>query len=206
MTCCTVAGCDRPVFCRHRCQRHWTQWIRLAVPALLIGCGTPVAVGPSTEPATSATVAVAPPPVPTTTALVLSAPADVPVSAVVRVDPPTTVATTTTAPLAGEGREVAAEALLREGATASEVAFLVPICVRESRCTLDAHNYNPRTRDDSLGPWQLNFYGQQTARLAACCDIHRPTVNATWESAAASALRLVRTIGRCPWNPPSYCS
>ena len=205
MNACTVVNCGRLVFCRGRCQRHWAQWMRLAVPALLAvtACGAPAAVGPSDTP-TSVTVAVADPPVPTT---VVELVADVPVSMAVRVDPPTTVATTTaTAPLTGEGREVAAEALLRAGATASEVAFLVPICVRESRCTLDAHNYNPRTRDDSLGPWQLNFWGQQTARLADCCDIHRATVNATWESAAASALRLVRTIGRCPWTPPGYCS
>lgn len=99
----------------------------------------------------------------------------------------------------------AESALIAVGATPSEVQFALPICQRESHCTLEAHNYNPSTRDDSLGPWQINFWGAQASRLAAL-GIYRETVNASWRQAAGSFLILLRAVGRCPWQAPDYCS
>lgn len=104
----------------------------------------------------------------------------------------------------GEGPDVARQALLDAGATWDEAEFGVKICKRESRCTLDATNFNRRTKDDSHGPWQVNYWGSlRQARI----DLIGPTSanTSSWASAAAAFLVLLRHDGRCAWTPPRYC-
>lgn len=97
-----------------------------------------------------------------------------------------------------------AEAALRAaGATDDEIAFALPICQRESHCTLSAHNYNARTHDDSYGPWQINYFGLSARQTT----IGPPSSNtSSWLSAATNFLKLLRGAGRCAWIPPHYCA
>ncbi len=111
----------------------------------------------------------------------------------------------TPASLEGSGSEVAALALYSQGATASEVSFAVPICMRESHCRLDAVANRPKTHDYSWGPWQINYYG--SLGPARTAQLGPPETNtASWERSAANFLKMLRETGRCPWQPPNYCS
>lgn len=105
----------------------------------------------------------------------------------------------------GSGADVARAALYSQGATHSEVAFAIPICQRESHCTLSAVNQNRQTADDSWGPWQINYFGhlyQSRAEL-----LGPPATNtSSWERAARNFLMFLRAHGRCHWSPPRYCS
>lgn len=122
--------------------------------------------------------------------------------------PPTTsepvAAPTTASPvIAGSGTDTARQALLAVGATQSEIDFALPICMRESRCTLGALNQNSNTRDDSWGPWQINYYGNLIAREQTIGP--RQSNTSSWEQAASNFLKLLRAGGRCHWTPPNYC-
>jgi len=78
-----------------------------------------------------------------------------------------------------------------------------PIMFRESRCKIGAHNYNPSTRDDSYGPFQVNRYGS----LAEWWDSggYTATVMATPEGAVAAAAVLFGSCGWSPWRKPYGC-
>lgn len=95
-------------------------------------------------------------------------------------------------------------ALVAAGATPDEVAFALPIAWRESRCRLDAINQSTRTRDDSHGPWQINYFGPLIVREQTIGS--RASNTADWVSAAANFLVLLRQGGRCHWQPPNYCA
>lgn len=102
------------------------------------------------------------------------------------------------------GQEVARQALLAAGATQSEADFGATICVRESRCRLNAINQTARTRDDSWGPWQINYYGRMISREQTIGS--RQSNISSWDSAARNFLKLLREGGRCHWIPPNYCA
>ena len=98
-----------------------------------------------------------------------------------------------------------ADAALRAvGATDDEVRFALPIAWRESRCTLGAVNQSTRTKDDSWGPWQINYFGALIVREQTIGP--RESNTADWVSAAANFLALLRDGGRCHWQPPRYCA
>lgn len=108
-------------------------------------------------------------------------------------------------PLTGNGCDVALEALRRAGANEQEQGLGVAIAQRESRCTLGAINQNSSTRDNSWGPWQINYYGNLMGSRTAL--LGPPESNtSSWERAASNFLKLGRTNGWCHWNPPSYCA
>ncbi len=118
---------------------------------------------------------------------------------------PTTTTTTLPPRITGSGQEVAKLAILSQGGTLSEAQFAASVCPRESHCQLGVWNYNPRTRDDSWGPWQINYYGSlRESRIAL---IGPPETNVeSWERAARNFLVFLRAYGRCPWSYPNYCS
>ena len=98
-----------------------------------------------------------------------------------------------------------AEAALRAvGATEDEIRFAIPVAWRESRCTLDAVNQSSRTKDDSHGPWQINYFGALIIREQTIGP--RESNTADWVTAAANFLALLRDGGRCHWQPPAYCA
>ena len=78
-----------------------------------------------------------------------------------------------------------------------------PIMQRESRCT-NAHNYNPRTRDDSYGPLQVNRYGSLDAGWNSV-GISRSYM-ATPEGAVHAASMLYHSCESLgPWTKPYSC-
>lgn len=107
-------------------------------------------------------------------------------------------------PNSATGPDAARQALIAAGASWDEVEFAVPICMRESHCRLDAHNWNPNTRDDSWGPWQINYYGSLAGRVHTIGP--RESNSSSWQSATQNFLKLLRTSGRCHWIPPNYCA
>ena len=116
----------------------------------------------------------------------------------------TTTPTTLPPVISGSGPDAARAGLLAAGATEDEIDFAIPICMRESHCTLNAINQNSRTRDDSWGPWQINYYGAMIAREGSIGP--RSSNTSSWTQAAANFLKLLRAGGRCHWTPPNYCS
>jgi hypothetical protein len=85
-----------------------------------------------------------------------------------------------------------------------ELDSMVRIANRESHCFLGAHNFSTSTRDDSWGPFQINYYGALRARAIT---IGSPQSNTwSWAQAIDNMLRLARGSGWCHWNPGSYCS
>jgi len=78
-----------------------------------------------------------------------------------------------------------------------------PIMYRESRCT-NARNYNPRTRDDSYGPLQVNRYGSLDAGWNSV-GISRSYM-ATPEGAVHAASMLYHSCESLgPWTKPYSC-
>lgn len=77
------------------------------------------------------------------------------------------------------------------------------ILYRESRCSF-VHNYNPRTRDDSWGPLQVNRYGY----LADWWDSagYTADVFTTVDGAVAAAGALYAMCGWGPWTKPYNCN
>lgn len=113
--------------------------------------------------------------------------------------------TTTVSRIVGSGPDVAKLAILSQGGTASEAQFAASVCPRESHCQLDVWNYNRSTRDDSWGPWQINYYGNLRADRVAL--IGPPETNVeSWERAARNFLTFLRAYGRCHWDAPNYCA
>jgi hypothetical protein len=103
-----------------------------------------------------------------------------------------------------DGSGAARAALLRNGASRYAADRLVQICMRESHCRLHAHNYSRRTRDDSFGPWQINYYGNlRGARTAALGSGWY--ITSSWDAAARAVLRMSNN-GRnlCPWIRRCY--
>ena len=120
---------------------------------------------------------------------------------------PTATASAEPAPVVvvHNGSDAARAALRSQGATASEIAFAITVCMRESNCTIGAHNYNTRTRDDSWGPWQINYWGNMRGPRTTL--IGPPATNtSSWERAARNFLKFLRAYGRCHWQGPNYCS
>ena len=79
---------------------------------------------------------------------------------------------------------------------------LRPIMWRESRCS-QAHNYNPRTRDDSYGPFQVNIYGS-LSRAWADAGFPREYLATPYGAVHAAAL-LYHACGTGPWVRPYGC-
>jgi hypothetical protein len=105
----------------------------------------------------------------------------------------------------GDGPEAASAALVAAGGDASEVNFGVLVCERESHCRLGAVNQNSATRDNSWGPWQINYFGN--LMNARSSSIGAPATNtSSWVRAAQNFLKFMRAAGRCPWQAPRYCS
>tara|TARA_R110002153_G_scaffold217468_2_gene369935 strand:+ start:1143 stop:1649 length:507 start_codon:yes stop_codon:yes gene_type:complete len=78
-----------------------------------------------------------------------------------------------------------------------------PVMYRESRCT-NARNYNPRTRDDSYGPLQVNRYGSLDAGWNSV-GISRSYM-ATPEGAVHAASMLYHSCESLgPWTKPYSC-
>ena len=78
-----------------------------------------------------------------------------------------------------------------------------PVMYRESRCT-NTRNYNPRTRDDSYGPLQVNRYGSLDAGWDSV-GISRSYM-ATPEGAVHAASMLYHSCGSLgPWTRPYSC-
>jgi len=97
-----------------------------------------------------------------------------------------------------------AAARARGDVTQYEIDRMVGIANRESHCFLGAHNYSTRTRDDSWGPFQINYYGALRARAVT---IGSPESNTwSWAQAVDNMLKLARGSGWCHWTPGSYCS
>ena len=124
--------------------------------------------------------------------------------------PPPAAPVTTAAPAAPgiatpKGCSAARDALLAAGATTWEINFGLRIAKRESACTLKVHRYTPNTRDDSWGPWQINYYGSMRAGMTKL--VGPPESNtASWSQAARNFLRLLHAVGACAWQPPRYCA
>lgn len=93
---------------------------------------------------------------------------------------------------------VARRALAKYGAKPSDLDIAVGIAYRESGCRLQAVNRNSRTRDNSHGPWQINYYGKLIAREKTIAPISAN--HASWRSAIAIVLRFARTTGWCHWR------
>ena len=104
--------------------------------------------------------------------------------------------------IAGSGPEAARTALRAAGVDSETINWAVSVCVRESHCSLSAHNYNPNTRDDSWGPWQINYYGLSSRNLTIG---PKESNVSNWSSAVANFLKLYHATGRCPWQAPNYC-
>lgn len=101
--------------------------------------------------------------------------------------------------------ERARSAVIAAGGRGWEVDFATTIAYRESRCQLRAHNWSTRTRDDSWGPWQINYYG--SLRSYRTRLLGPPSTNTqSWDRAARNFLKLLRRHGACHWQPPRYCS
>ncbi len=121
-----------------------------------------------------------------------------------RISPP--APTTTTPPrITGTGPDTARAAILSQGGTRSEADFAATVCPRESNCTLDVWNYNRATRDDSWGPFQINYYGNLRAERVRLIGPPESNVE-SWERAAANFLTFLRLWGRCHWQAPNYCA
>lgn len=105
-------------------------------------------------------------------------------------------------PASGSGAAYAA--LRRNGASDYAARALVSICMRESHCSLHAHNYNRRTGDNSYGPWQINYYGRLRAGRTAAYGSGE-YMTASWDRAARAVLSMSNN-GRnlCPWRRSCY--
>lgn len=100
--------------------------------------------------------------------------------------------------------QTAYQALLNVGATVKEAQFGIKICSRESHCTLGAVNKSTRTKDDSWGPWQINYYGRLIVREQSI-GLRESNVD-SWEGSARNFLTLLRGSGACHWQAPNYCA
>ena len=166
------------------------------VTVLLFGHATAAAPAAVAVPASTTTAA----PTTTTTAPQLDVTATATKPAV-RLNPPTTSTTMPTPHLC----ERAFDAVLTVGGTLAEANLADRIAWRESRCTLVISNWNTRTRDDSWGPFQINYYGELRADRTKL--VGPPSTNTeSWERAAKNFLTLGRTAGWCHWQYPNYCS
>lgn len=122
--------------------------------------------------------------------------------------PPTTAPPTTAPPTTAGGNylcQPAFDAILAVGGTLTEAKLADRIAWRESRCTLAITNQSRRTKDDSWGPFQINYYGNLRADRISLVG-EPPTNTESWERAAANFLKLGRAAGWCHWSPPNYCS
>lgn len=120
--------------------------------------------------------------------------------------PPTAAPEPAPAPVVTpRGCAAARDALVSAGATTWEINFGLRIAKRESGCTLTARNYSDRTRDDSWGPWQINYYGSMRAGMTKLVGSPESNI-ASWSKAAKNFLRLLHAVGACAWQPPRYCA
>lgn len=97
-----------------------------------------------------------------------------------------------------ESCAVAKRAWTKYGGNASQANLAIAIAQRESGCRLQAINRNSRTRDNSHGPWQINYYGKLIARERTLAPIW--VNHASWKSAISVVLIFVRTTGLCHWR------
>lgn len=111
----------------------------------------------------------------------------------------------TTATFGRSGCHFVKQALIDAGATPQEVSEGVRIARRESYCTLYAHAFSVRTKDDSWGPWQINYWGSmRESRIEAFGPPESNTWD--WETAARNFLKMAREMGWCHWRQPNYCA
>lgn len=104
--------------------------------------------------------------------------------------------------------DTARKQLVAGGATQREVDLGVRLAKRESGCRLGLHVLRHSSRDDSYGPWMINYYGdrfvpeprRRSTKLGAPW---RNTIS--WPSAVKMFLKLGREGGWCHWNAPNYC-
>ncbi len=82
---------------------------------------------------------------------------------------------------------------------------MADVAWRESRCDPGARNENRRTRDDSWGVLQLNWWpGSSRKELQLTCGVSDPSVLLDGKRNIECAGRLWAKYGSGPWNPEWY--
>lgn len=80
------------------------------------------------------------------------------------------------------------------------------IAERESKCDVTAHNYNPRTGDDSWCWVQINFYGSLRQARLDQFGLSDPSQMTDKDTCALAFVTLYRQCGLKPWFKPYGCS
>lgn len=96
--------------------------------------------------------------------------------------------------------EVARSAWIKYSTRPDLADLAVAVAFRESGCRLQAVNQNSRTKDNSHGPWQINYYGKLRSRERTIAPISAN--HASWESAIEVTMYFVtkNKRGFCHWR------
>jgi hypothetical protein len=95
--------------------------------------------------------------------------------------------------------DVLRSAWMKYSGAPQHVEKAVVVAFRESGCRLQAVNQNSRTRDNSHGPWQINYFGKLKSRERSIAPIHAN--HESWESAIKVAMVFVTKYnGFCHWR------
>lgn len=103
-----------------------------------------------------------------------------------------------------EQATVIANKMWSVGASDETINWMLSMMSRESTCDSSAHNYNPRTGDDSWGLCQINVLGGHFGSRGILNGWDRYRFSSDFNYNVDACVKLWTVCGKGPWNYGDY--